>query len=170
MKRIVLVLLACITASGLFAQKYAVVNTENLFSGLKEYTAAQEQVDKLREQYQALIQSEYDNLETMFQQYQQEKGSLSAEQKKTRQGAIVDRENKVKELQEQYFGQEGVLSKTSETLFTPIRERVMNTIDKVAKANDCALVLDVAGGMGVIYYVPDIDITDQVLKSLQLGN
>ncbi len=95
---------------------------------------------------------------------------FSAEQKKTRQGAIVDRENKVKELQEQYFGQEGVLAKTSETLFTPIRERVMNTIDKVAKANDCALVLDVAGGMGVIYYVPDIDITDQVLKSLQLGN
>ena len=52
MKRMVLFLMASLMAVTLPAQKYAVVDSEKILESLPEYTSAQEQKSRLKEQYQ----------------------------------------------------------------------------------------------------------------------
>ena len=154
-------------AGSLLAQKYAVIHSENILEALPEYTSAQEQISRLQEQYQQKLQAEFDALEDMFQQYQKDKQDLTAQQRRLREQQIIDRENEVKELREQYFGQEGTLAKTSEILFNPIRERMQEAIRYIAERYGYNLVLDIATGIGVVHYVPDIDISNLVIERLQ---
>jgi len=167
MKRMVLFLMVSLMAGSLLAQKYAVINSENILGALPEYTSAQEQISNLQEQYQQKLQAEYNALEDMFQKYQKDKQSLNAEQRRLREQQIIDRENEVKELREQYFGQEGTLAKASEVLFNPIRERMQEAIRYIADRYGYSLVLDVSSGMGVVHYVPNIDISNLVIERLQ---
>ncbi len=154
-------------AGSLFAQKYAIIHSQNILSALPEYTSAQEQVARLQEQYQQKLQTEYDALEGMFQQYQKQKATLTAQQRLTYEQEILDREKEVKQLQEQYFGQEGTLAKTTEVLFKPIQERMQDTVREIAERYGYSMVLDVSAGMGVVYYIPDIDISNLVIERLQ---
>jgi outer membrane protein len=167
MKRVVLFLLVSLVTGSMSAQNYAVINSETILGALPEYTSAQEQISDLQEQYQQKIQDEYDQLETMFQQYQKDKARLSAQQKNAREQEILDREEEVKAMQEQYFGQEGTLAKTSEVLFKPIQDRMQEAVKYVAERQGFALIIDIATGMGVVHYSPDIDISNLVLERLQ---
>ncbi|HOO42413.1 MAG TPA: OmpH family outer membrane protein [Bacteroidales bacterium] len=167
MKRVFLFLLVILVTGSLSAQKYAVMNSETILAALSEYTSAQEQISDLQEQYQQKIQGEYDQLEAMFQQYQNDKTRLSAQQKTAREQEILDREEEVKAMQEQYFGNEGTLAKTSEVLFKPIQDRLQEAIDYIAKKQGYALIIDIAAGMGVVHYSPEIDISNLVLERLQ---
>ncbi|MBP6867828.1 MAG: OmpH family outer membrane protein [Bacteroidales bacterium] len=167
MKRMVLFLMICMVAGSLYAQKYAIIHSQNILSALPEYTSAQEQVARLQEQYQQKLQTEYDALEALFQQYQNEKATLNAQQRRTFEQEIIDREKEVKQLQEQYFGQEGTLAKTTEVLFKPIQERMQDTVREIAESYGYSMVLDVSAGMGVVYYIPDIDISNLVIERLQ---
>ncbi len=167
MKRMIFFLLVSLVAVGMSAQNYAVINSETILGSLPEYTSAQEQISDLQEQYQQKIQAEYDQLEAMFQQYQNDKARLSAQQKSAREQEILDREEEVKALQEQYFGKEGTLAKTSEVLFKPIQDRLQEAIKYIADNKDFSLVIDIAAGMGVVHYSPDIDISNLVLERLQ---
>jgi outer membrane protein len=167
MKRVVLFLLVSLVTGSMSAQNYAVINSETILGALPEYTSAQEQISDLQEQYQQKIQAEYDQLEAMFQQYQNDKARLSAQQKNAREQEILDREEEVKAMQEQYFGQEGTLAKTSEVLFKPIQDRMQEAVKYVAERQGFALIIDIATGMGVVHYSPDIDISNLVLERLQ---
>lgn len=167
MKRMVLLLLVFLTAGSLTAQNYAVIHSQNILNSLPEYTAAQEKIAGLQEQYQQKLQDEYSVLEEMFQQYQKEKAGLSPERRRVREQQIMDREKDVKALQEQYFGQEGTLAKTSEVLFKPIQESMEEAIRYIAGRKGYSLVLDIASGMGVVHYDPQIDISNLVVERLQ---
>ncbi|MFA5301152.1 MAG: OmpH family outer membrane protein [Bacteroidales bacterium] len=167
MKRVILFLLVSLMTGSLSAQKYAVMNSETILEALPEYSSAQEQISDLQEQYQQKVQAEYERLETMFQQYQNDKERLSAQQKKAREQEILDREEEVKAMQEQYFGQEGTLAKTSEVLFKPIQDRLQDAVKYIAERQGYALIIDIAAGMGVVHYTPEIDISNLVLERLQ---
>ncbi|NLA15995.1 MAG: OmpH family outer membrane protein [Bacteroidales bacterium] len=167
MKRVVLFLLASLMAASLPAQKYAIVDTEKILEALPEYTAAQEQISSMQEQYTEKLQKEYDLLEALFQKYQSDKGALTPEQRKIREQQIINREKEVKEMQEQYFGQEGTMTKVSEALFKPIQQKLQEAIRHVAEQNGYSLVLDVSAGMGILHYAPGIDISHLVKERLQ---
>lgn len=161
MKRVVLTLLACICVTALSAQRYAVVNSQTVFENMDEYTAAQDQIQKLQDQYQSVLEKQYTALETLFQKYQDEKSSLSSAQRKVREQNILDREEEVKQLQERYFGQDGELAQESEALFSPLQERVQTGIEYIAKKNGYDLVLEASG---VMYFNENIDITNLVIS------
>jgi len=48
------------------AQKYAFVDTEYILNRIPSYKAAQEQLDKLSEEWQAEIETMYDEIEKMY--------------------------------------------------------------------------------------------------------
>ncbi|MFY9115567.1 MAG: OmpH family outer membrane protein [Bacteroidales bacterium] len=168
MKRIVFLLGILLMAGNVWAQKYAVVDSEKILGALSEYTAAQEKISQLQEQYSQRLQREYDALERMFQKYQNDKGTLNPQQRKVREQAIIDREKEVKEMQEQYFGQEGVMSQESMALFKPIQDRMQQAINHVAEMYGYALVLDVSAGMGIVHYSAAIDISNLVIERLRV--
>lgn len=150
----------------LSAQKVAFVNTELILGEIPEYLQAQEELNSLSETYKAAIETELDKIETLYNNYQARKASMTASQRSAAEEEIISKEKVVKEKQNIYFGQDGIMAKKSEELLIPIQKKVNSAIEKVAKKMDYSMVLDLAVTQGVVYYKESDDITDLVVSTM----
>ena len=95
---------------------------------------------------------------------------LSAEQKKAKQDAIVEKEKQAAELKRKYFGPEGELFKKRTSLMNPIQDEIYNAVKDIADLRGYQLVLDRASDTGIIFGSPKIDISNEVLSKLGYAN
>ena len=169
MRKLFLLTLVILASSAFVkAQTFGYVNTDKILERIPEYNNAQQQIDRLKKQYEAQIDAELKVVESMYNQYQSEKQTLSGSQREMREGEIIKKERAAKELQKTFFGQEGALSKRSLELLTPIKDRVQAAIEKVAVEGGIILVFDIATAQGIIYNNPANDLTTKVLKKLNI--
>lgn len=166
MKRFILFSLISLLSLGVWAQKFAYVDTEYILKKIPSYKAAQEQLDKLSEQYQKEIEEKYAEVDKMFKDYQAEKVLLTEEMKKKREDDIIARERQVKELQLKYFGRDGLLFKKREELVKPIQDQVFNAIKEIAVEGGYAVIFDAAASPNMIYTNPRYDKSEEVLQRL----
>lgn len=159
-----LIVFAAGTAS---AQNYMVVNTENIFKALPEYTRAVEEIDAAAKEYQDNIDEAYDQLEQMYETYMSQKASMSQSSRQQREETILNNEKKIVEYQESTFGENGKMSQLQKDKLEPFQKRVMETITKYASDNGYSLVLDVATNPLVVYYNPSVDKTQQIIAILK---
>lgn len=150
----------------LSAQKVAFVNTELILGEIPEYLQAQEELNSLSETYKAAIETELDKIETLYNNYQARKASMTASQRSAAEEEIISKEKVVKEKQNIYFGQDGIMAKKSEELLIPIQKKVNSAIEKVAKKMDYSMVLDLAVTQGVVYYKESDDISNLVVSTM----
>jgi len=169
MRKLFLLTLVILASSAFVkAQTFGYVNTDKILERIPEYNNAQQQIDRLKKQYEAQIDAELKVVESMYNQYQTEKQTLSGSQREMREGEIIKKERAAKELQKTFFGQEGALSKKSVELLTPIKDRVQAAIEKVAVEGGIILVFDIATAQGIIYNNPANDLTPKILKKLNI--
>jgi len=95
---------------------------------------------------------------------------LSAEQKKAKQDAIMEKEKQAAELKRKYFGPEGELFKKRTSLMSPIQDEIYNAIKDISDLRGYQLVLDRASDSGIIFGSPKIDISNEVLQKLGYSN
>ena len=167
MKRCLVIAVAMLFASlQMSAQKVGYINTEKILSVIPEYKSAQIQLENLSKQYSQKIESEYAKIETMYQTYQQQKGSLSAQVRAQRENEIISREQNVKELQKTYFGQDGLMQKKSEELLNPLKERVDAAIKKIAENGNFMIIFDTSIMQGIAYAKESDDLSGLVIRAL----
>ncbi len=150
------------------SQKYAYVDTQYILDNIPEFQDAQDELDQLSKKWQKEIEDKYDKVSEMYQKYQAESVLLPDDIKKKREQDIVDLEKEVKDLQRQYFGQEGDLYTKRQELVQPIQEKIYNAIETIAATKNYSFVFDKAGGMTLLYVSPKYDISDDVLD--EVGN
>jgi outer membrane protein len=171
MKKIALVFLLMIGTLGFgFAQKYAYVDTEYILGNIPSYKAAQEQLDKISQQYQKELETLHAELDKMYKDFQSEVVLLSDDMKKRREDVIVSKEKEYKKLQRQYFGPEGDLYHKRQALIKPIQDDVFKVIQDIAEVGAYSIIFDKAGGLSMIYTNPKYDLSDQVLQKLGYKN
>ena len=102
----------------------------------------------------------------MYKTYQNEVVFLSAEQKKAKQDAIMEKEKQAVDLKKKYFGPDGELFKKRNALMTPIQDEIYNAVKDIADQRGYQLVLDRASDAGIIFGSPKIDISTEVLQKL----
>ncbi len=142
------------------------INTDEILSSIPEYEVAQDKLEVLSQEYQSKIEAEYKVIEDLYQKYQATKATLSESVKSQKESEIITKERAVKELQNSYFGEDGVMQEKSEEYLTPIRNRVQQAIDIVAKDGNFMLLLDIASMQGIVY-VNEIDnLNAAILKIL----
>jgi len=61
-----------VAASG-WAQKFAFIDSDYILESIPAFTAAQDQLDQLSQQYQKELESMYADIEKMYQDFQAEK-------------------------------------------------------------------------------------------------
>ncbi|MDD4191639.1 MAG: OmpH family outer membrane protein [Mangrovibacterium sp.] len=166
MKKILFTAVFLIVASAAMAQKYAYVDMEYIFNNIPAYAEAQERLKQISDQYQKELENKRGEIEKMYNAYQNESGRLPAETKRKREDAIIAAEKEYKELQRQYFGPEGVLSKKQEEIVKPIQDEALKTVQSLAVSGGYAVIFDKAAGSGMIYANPQFDLSDQVLQKL----
>lgn len=148
------------------AQKYALIDMEYILKNVPAYERANEQLNQVSKKWQAEVEALNIEASTMYKNYQNEVVFLSQEQKKAKQEAIMNKEKEASELKKKYFGPEGELFKKREALMGPIQEEIYNAVKEVSDLRGYSLVLDRASNSGIIFGLPKIDISNEVLKKL----
>jgi outer membrane protein len=171
MKKIsILIGLFVLTSAIAVAQKYAFVDSEYIRKNIPAFTAAQDQLDKLSEQWEKEVSDGYAVVEQMYKSYQSESVLLSQEMKTKREEAIIVKEKEMKELQNKYFGMEGDLFKKREELVKPIQDEILKAIKEIAVDGNYAVIFDTAAGGNILFANPKFDLSDQVLEKLGYKN
>ena len=167
MKRIFLLFgLSFLLSMSVAAQKYALVDMEYILKNIPNYEMANEQLEQISKRWQAEIEAEAAEAESMYKNYQSEMVFLSAEMKTKREEAIVAKEAEVQELRRTYFGPEGELYKKREALIMPIQEDIYTAVKEIADQYGYMMVMDRATSENIIYASPKIDISNDVLTKL----
>ena len=170
MKKLLLMIVVCASAMSMQAQKFALIDMDYVFKNIPAYERANEQLTQVSKKWQAEVDALTTEAQTMYKNYQNEVVFLSAEQKKARQDAIMEKEKQASELKRQYFGPEGELFKKRTALMNPIQDEVYNAVKDVSELRGYQLVLDRASDAGIIFGSPKIDISNEVLSKLGYSN
>jgi outer membrane protein len=171
MKKISLTIVICILSSVFaLAQKYAFVDSEYIRKNIPAFNTAQEQLDKLSQQWEKEVADGYAVVEQMYKTYQNESVLLSQEMKTKREEAIINKEKEMKDLQNKYFGMEGELFKKREELVKPIQDEILKAIKDIAVEGSYAVIFDTSSGGNILFANPKFDISDQVLEKLGYKN
>ena len=166
MKKIFILFAFLTTTLGINAQKFALVDMEYILKNIPAYERANEQLTQVSNKWQAEVELLSTEAQTMYKNYQNEVVFLSAEQKKAKQDAIMQKEQAAAQLKQKYFGPEGELYKKRTALMTPIQDEIYNAVKDIADLRGYQLVLDRASDSGIIFGSPRIDISDEVLSKL----
>lgn len=167
MKRLLLLAAFVLTAGTLSAQNYIVVDSEKIFKSIDAYNTAISDLDTLAEQYQTQVDARFDEVETLYNNYVNQKASLSAASRQVRENAILTKEKEAQEYQESLFGNDGALMKKRLELIQPIQKRVFAAIDAYAVQVGADAVLDSANNPTLLYTNPRIERTQQVIDALK---
>ena len=152
------------------AQKFAFVDSDYILQNIPSYNAAQTELDKVSETWEAEVAVEYTEIETMYKTYQSERVLLTDEMKKQREDEILSRERKVKELQAKYFGPDGDLSKKRQELVKPIQDAIYKAVKELSAEGSYAVIFDTASGASILYSNPRYDLSDEILEKLGYKN
>ncbi|OFY64843.1 MAG: hypothetical protein A2V64_03980 [Bacteroidetes bacterium RBG_13_43_22] len=166
----VLTVIMILSTAMAVAQKYAFVDSEYIRKNIPAFTTAQEQLDKLSEQWEKEVADGYAVVEQLYKAYQNEEVLLSQDMKTKREEAIIAKEQEMKELQNKYFGMEGDLFKKREELVKPIQDEILKAIKDIAVEGSYAVIFDTASGGNILFANPKYDISDQVLEKLGYNN
>jgi outer membrane protein len=171
MKKILAVVIILATSlSFASAQKFAFVDSEYILGNIPSYKSAQEQVDKLSNEWQKEIETKLADIDKMYKDFQSEKVLLTEEMKTKREDEIVKREQDVKDLQKKYFGRDGMLFKKRQELIKPIQDEVYNAVKALAAEQGYAIIFDTSSNAGILYSNPKSDKSDEVLQRLGYKN
>lgn len=167
MKKVLISLVALAFWSAcLNGQNIAFVNTETILKSIPEYNAAQEQLNNLSDKYKAALEQEIEKIDVLYQNYQKNKASMPVSQRTAAEEEIISKEKVVKEKQNIYFGEDGIMYKKSEELLSPIKKKVDAVIESIISVQGGVdLVIDLAANQGLVYYNKSRDLTEKVMET-----
>lgn len=167
MKKMVCTLALLLIGAAAMAQNYIVVNSEKVFKSIAAYNTAITELDELAKNYQEWIDAKFEEVEKLYNSYQQQRASLSEATRQQWEEVILDKEKQATEYQEQLFGQEGQLMKTRIEKIKPIQEKVFAAIEAYAKQVGAQLVIDSANNPTLLYNSAAVERTDEVIATLK---
>ena len=167
MKRLILIAVFVLTTGTLAAQNYIIVNSEKVFKSIDAYNTALSTLDKLAEQYQDMVDAKFAEVETLYNNYMNQKASLTAATRQTRENDILAKEKAAQEYQATLFGNDGTLMKKRIEMIEPIQKQVFSAIEAYAKQVGADVVLDSANNPTLLYSNPSVDRTQQVIDVLK---
>lgn len=175
MKKILYLLTAFIVlgigASSVNAQSpnYALIDMQYLTGKIPQYKEAIEQIKKSSEQWEKEVKNKRDEAKQLYERYQKELPTLSANQKVALENKIVSAEEQAGQLRQKYFGPKGEVMKLQETLVKPIQDKIYEAVKIIAKHRGYLMVLERSSTAGIIYADPQADISNDVLAVLGLS-
>lgn len=148
------------------AQKIVTVDMNYILKNIPAYEAANEQLNQISKKWQAEVEAQLKEVETMYKNYQTELVFMTEEMKKKREDEIIAKEKAAQELKRTYFGPEGELFKKRQSLMKPIQDEIFTAVQEISKEKNIDLVLDKSTSVNIIFSSPALDISDEILKQL----
>ena len=128
-------------------------------------TAAQEQFQREMVPLESELQALEAEIADLMGQYQAQQVTLTANARRTRQDAIVQKQQSYQERMAQI---EAEAARRQQELVQPIMELINNIIQEIRRAGSYTFIFDVAGG-GLIAADESFDLTGEVMERLAAG-
>lgn len=167
MKKMVFTIALMLIGITAMAQNYIVVNSEKVFKSIAAYNTAISELEQLAEQYQNQVDTKYQEVENLYNTYQQQRASLTQSTRQSFENVILQKEKEAQELQDSLFGQEGQLMATRISKIKPIQERVFAAIEAYAKQVGAEVVIDSSNNPTLLYNAPTVERTEAVIALLK---
>ena len=172
-KQIILISLFMMALSLLFPQglKIAYLDTDRIMEESQATIDAQKIFTAEREQWERQLQEIDSEIEQMKSQYEARKLTLTESGKAQAQERIDAKVQERRRFLESIFGETGKAMQRNAELLEPIMVKLKDSIDRIARENDYAIIFDAVGG-GILYAKPNLDITDLIIEDLnrETGN
>ena len=150
-------------------QKIGYVNSEKVLNELPEAKTAQTHLEGVVKAWQDELEKMSKALQAKYEDYQKQQSMMNDASKQTKQKELVDEEQKINQYKQEKFGTQGELALQREKMMKPIQEKVFKAIEKMAKDQKLAFVLDKATDVPVLYADPAFDYTFKVIDLLKRG-
>lgn len=159
---IAIALFSLLFCAKLSAQSITYVDSEYVLRHVPEYSSAQKQLDAFALKWQKDIDDKFISLEKLQKDYQADMVLLTDDMRKSRENEISQKEEEVKDLQQQKFGFEGELYQQKVKLIKPIQERVAKAIEEYASRQNIDIVLD-KSSVTLLFARPNYDGTNDII-------
>ena len=136
----------------LFAQKFAVINTQGLVESLPEYKEAQEKLETVAKQYQETFDKLREEFGKKFEEFQALDANTTETIKELRTKELQELDTKMQQFQ-QTAAQD--IQRQQQQLLAPIQEKVLKAVQSVGSEGGYTFVFE----DGVPLYV-GADVTD----------
>ena len=163
MKKILFAILMMAPLS-LFAQKFAHFNSADIIPNMKEYVAAQTEIETLGKQYKEDLDRMQAELQKKSEEFQKEEANLLDNVKQRRQQELQDLYNRI--LQTNQDNQQS-LEKVQAEKLQAIQQLVMEAIKKVGEAGGYIYIVDTSNGL-IPFVKPAMstDVSAEIKKAL----
>lgn len=171
MKNSILIALVTVFSAGFSMQaqqtaKIAYVDMEYILQNVPEYQEASTQLNVKVEKWKEEIAVELQKLEKMRTSLENEKPLLTNELIEERLEDINFEEKRLRDYQQQRFGPNGDLMTQKLQLVQPIQDQVFIAVQEIAANRGYDLVFDKSADVVMLYTAERLDISDQVLRSI----
>ena len=141
------------------------VDSEYIFQKIPAYADAQSELEDIALVYKTEVEKKYKIVDSLYTAYQKEEVLLPQETKRKKQDEIITKENEAKELQNKYFGRDGLMDQKREELLKPIQDNVYTALKELAEAGSYDYIFDKSTGE-ILYTNDSRDQSDALLKKL----
>jgi outer membrane protein len=149
------------------AQKIGFVTSAKIFKELPEAQEAQKKLEALAKPVQDSLAMMQKELETKFEEYQKKEGMMTDAAKRSAQQEFAELQRKARDYAET---KDTELARHKERILTPLNEKIIAAIEKVAKEEKYSFVFDKTDPVNVLIYGdPNHDLTFKVLDRLKRG-
>jgi len=166
-RAIILLLIFISVASFAQSQKIGFVDTQTILAQYAPAIKAQSDLEALAAKWKTSIDSMTQALQQGYQQYQQQAATMTPEMQQQRQQNLIQQEQYLQQFQQLKFGQGGELAQKQEEFMAPVREKIYQAIEEVAKKEKMKFIFDKAGDVLLLFADPEYDMTFKVLDRLK---
>ena len=145
--------------------KIGYINSQVIIAEDPAAIAAQEQFQREMVPFESELQALEAEISQLMTQYQAQQITLTANARRTRQEAIVQKQQAYQERMAQIEAEAG---RRQQELVAPIMERINNIIQEIRSDGSYTFIFDVAGG-GLIAADESFDLTAEVMERLAAG-
>ena len=150
--------------------RIAWVNSSIIFQNLPAAAEAQKRIEAYTKPLQDSVTAMQTDLQTRYDEYQKKEGLMTDAAKKTEQQKLVELQQQIAQFRAEKFGSDGEVAKVSEQIINPIRDRIKQAIEAVAKIEHYNYVFDKTDQIQILLYGdPHDDITFKVIDRLKRG-
>ena len=151
------------------AQKIGHFDSEFVLNQMPEYKLKQKELESLAQSYSKEVRSLYDQVEKLRSDLRVNEVLLTPAMKQEREQEILTKEQQALKKNTEYFGYDGLYYKKIDELVLPLRTKVAQAVEVVARKNGLDYIFDKAADVGIVYSNPVHDYTEFVIEELELN-
>jgi len=147
------------------AQKFGHVNTQDIVQMMPEFKAAQADLEKLAQQYEADLKSMQDELQKKADAFDKEGATLPENIKQRREKELNDLYQRI---QETYQTNQQALQKAQQEKLQAIHTKLLDAVKAVGQEGGFVYIMETGAGIPYISTTLSTDVTAQVKAKLGL--